>query len=373
MLAVAVAAVVAGGGGIPSAESAELVAAVAAVKDSSTDGSGSGGNSSNNSRSTKMQKDSCPYLVNYFDAFSDQQKGTVSVVLEYMDAGTLQDLINAGVRCNERVLASIAHSCLNGLNHIHVNMRKLHRDIKASNVLISKSGEVKISDFGLAKDLDCTADLASTFVGTLLYMSPERIAGKPYSYASDIWSLGLTLFACAAGQLPLPVAEGYWGVVHAVQTLPPPSLASYGEFSPELRDFVAQMLRKDPAQRPSALEMLKHPFLAANYVPPTRRATPTSSQASVEQHQQLDEIVAKVREWRAQRHAAAHNALQAGGRQAMHDSVDGHPLGRAPRIHLSTAHLRSFAEQCGISYEVAFNALNDQYKFEDQARQSMEF
>ena len=78
----------------------------------------------------------CPHLVSYFDAFCDQQKGTVSIVLEFMDAGTLQDLISANVRCNERVLASIALSCLRGLHFIHTKMH-LHRDIKASNILIS--------------------------------------------------------------------------------------------------------------------------------------------------------------------------------------------------------------------------------------------
>jgi len=351
---------------VADAASAELAAATAAAKGNGN-GNGNGGSGSGSGSS-----DGCPYLVSYFDAFCDQQKGTVSVVLEYMDAGTLQDLISAGVRCNERVLASIALSCLRGLDHIHRNMRKLHRDIKASNVLISKSGEVKISDFGLAKDLDCTADLASTFIGTLLYMSPERIAGKPYSFASDIWSLGLTLFACAAGQLPLPVAEGYWGVVHAVQTLPPPSLASYGDFSPELQDFVARMLRKDPAARSSAAELLQHPFIAAKYVPPVKRSTPLSGAATPGQRRQLNELVAAVREWRAHRHAAAHGGAQPGGRRTMHDSIDGHPLGKAPRVALSTNHLKSFADQFGVSYETAFNALKDQYKFEEQARQSTE-
>jgi len=204
--------------------------------------------------------------------------------------------MGAGVRCEERVLASIALSCLRGLRCIHTEMRKLHRDIKASNVLISKNGDVKISDFGLAKDLDCTADLASTFIGTLLYMSPERIAGRAYSFASDIWSLGLTLFACAVGKFPLPVEEGYWGVVHAVQTLPPPDLAACGDFSPELREFIGLMLNKDPARRPTAGALLEHSFIKNNYVPPSARPSPQHEQMSPTQRQQLDEMVARVRE-----------------------------------------------------------------------------
>merc|ERR1712159_401836 len=129
-------------------------------------------------------------------------------------------------------------------------------------------------------------------------MSPERVAGKSYSFASDIWSLGLTLFACAVGKFPLPVEEGYWGVVHAVQTLPPPCLADHGDFSPELCDFISLFLKKDPLHRPTAATLLEHPFIAANYVPPVKKDPLSGGEASPSQRQVLDEMVARVRVWR---------------------------------------------------------------------------
>ena len=122
---------------------------------------------------------------------------------------------------------------------------------------------MRISDFGISRDLESTLAKATTFTGTLIYMAPERISGGMYSYPSDIWSTGLSIFACAIGRCPLPIHDGYWGVVHAVQQQPSPNLLDYEQelFSPECVDFLSQCLQKDPHQRPSALALLQHPFL----------------------------------------------------------------------------------------------------------------
>lgn len=76
--------------------------------------------------------------------------------------------------------------------------------MKPGNILLNTRGEVKISDFGLSAELDSTKEMCATFIGTHAYMSPERLSGKPYSFASDIWSLGITLVECALGQYPYP-------------------------------------------------------------------------------------------------------------------------------------------------------------------------
>ncbi|CAM9736315.1 unnamed protein product [Discosporangium mesarthrocarpum] len=117
------------------------------------------------------------------------EHGCVCIVLEYMDSGTLQQFIRRGQALSEPCLAVVVRAVLRGLLELH-ERSELHRDIKPSNILLDSWGCVKISDFGLSRRLD-TASLAETWVGTYLYMSPERINQEPYSYPSDIWSLGL--------------------------------------------------------------------------------------------------------------------------------------------------------------------------------------
>jgi len=164
---------------------------------------------------------SSPFVVNLFDAFTDPNKGSVCLVLEFMNAGSLQGLISAKaampleVCIPESMVAMVADSVLQGLQAIHAR-KQLHRDIKPSNILLDCANNVKIADFGIARELG-TVSLANSFTGTLTFMSPERIAGEDYEYSSDVWSLGLCLIALAQGRVPLPTHLGYWAVVRAIQ------------------------------------------------------------------------------------------------------------------------------------------------------------
>jgi len=101
--------------------------------------------------------------------------------MEYMGVGSLQDVVLHGGCQSEKTLCRIATNVLNGLAHIHQN-RMVHRDIKPHNLLMNHAGEIKISDFGLARTLSENVTNAKTFVGTLLYMAPERIGGSDYAY-----------------------------------------------------------------------------------------------------------------------------------------------------------------------------------------------
>ena len=92
-----------------------------------------------------------------------------------------------------------------------------------------------------------------------MYMSPERIAGSKYSYDSDIWSAGLSIMTCAIGHFPIDCKAGYWGLLQALRDSPVPSLPA--GFSDEFRDFLRLTLEKDPEKRPSARELLTHPFV----------------------------------------------------------------------------------------------------------------
>jgi serine/threonine protein kinase len=201
----------------------------------------------------------CPYIVAFHDAFITPSEGNVSIVLEYMDGGSLQDIVDTG-GCNlESVLANISYRFLLGIHFIHEH-HQLHRDIKPSNLLINHHGAVKISDFGIVREMESTMAKASTFVGTLTYMSPERISGQEYSYASDVWSFGLSLLTVAIGRYPLQTDGGYWGLLHSLKDEPSPELPE-DEFSDVFREFIDLCLQKDPKARPSAKDLLEHPFL----------------------------------------------------------------------------------------------------------------
>ena len=93
-----------------------------------------------------------------------------------MDGGSLQDILDTGGCDSESVLANICYRLIAGLNFI-ADHHQIHRDIKPSNLLINSRGDTKISDFGIVREMEDTLAKADTFVGTLTYMSPERISG----------------------------------------------------------------------------------------------------------------------------------------------------------------------------------------------------
>lgn len=103
-------------------------------------------------------------------------------------------------------------------------------------------------------------DLAETFTGTVMYMSPERLAGKYYSYPSDIWSFGLSIATLALGKFPFDSKKGFWGIIGVLNNNPVPKLPE-DEYSSDACDFVAQCLRKDSSKRMSTANLLRHSFL----------------------------------------------------------------------------------------------------------------
>jgi len=209
------------------------------------------------------------YLVQVFGAYYDE--GSIKIIMELMDAGSLRTLLNMAKKSKqgppyieEPYLANIAYQILSGLHYIHTRKKQIHRDIKPENVLINSLGQVKLTDFGISKQLEQTHAFSKTFVGTVTYMSPERLVGEPYAFSSDMWSLGLVLVELATGEYPYKKTKTFIETLQNITTQPEPNLPDNGEYSPEFRDFISRCLRKDPSKRNTAIDLLEHPWLSQN-------------------------------------------------------------------------------------------------------------
>ncbi|KAJ0977941.1 hypothetical protein J5N97_013415 [Dioscorea zingiberensis] len=205
------------------------------------------------------QSSQCPFVVVCYQCFYDN--GAISIVLEYMDGGSLADLLKKVRTIREPYLAAICKQVLNGLIYLHHEKHIIHRDLKPSNILINHRGEVKISDFGVSVILSKSSGQQDTFIGTYNYMSPERISCSNHGYVSDIWSLGLVMLESATGQFPYPPADNFYELLVAVVEQPSPCPPP-DQFSQEFCSFISACLQKSPNDRQSASKLLKHPFLS---------------------------------------------------------------------------------------------------------------
>eukprot|EP01097_Dermamoeba_algensis_P005442 TRINITY_DN3460_c0_g2_i2.p1 TRINITY_DN3460_c0_g2~~TRINITY_DN3460_c0_g2_i2.p1 ORF type:complete len:320 (-),score=50.87 TRINITY_DN3460_c0_g2_i2:298-1257(-) len=202
-------------------------------------------------------------IVRFYGAFYNE--GAIRIALEFMDCGTLADLVKVIGPIPENVIAKITLQLLKGVAYLHKGLHIIHRDIKPCNLLLNSQGDVKISDFGVCGKLASTIGKAQTFVGTVTYMSPERINGEDYNSSSDIWSLGLTILECAFGYYPYspPGKKAqllfFELLEHIVQQ--PVPLPSTEKFSKEFVSFISKCLQKSPEARWTALQLLEHPFI----------------------------------------------------------------------------------------------------------------
>ncbi|KAL1267288.1 hypothetical protein QQF64_032651 [Cirrhinus molitorella] len=207
---------------------------------------------------TLLSKMKHPNIVAFYKSFYD--RNNLYILMEYCDAGDLMNRIRMqrGKPFTEQQIVDwFVQICL-GLKHIH-DRKILHRDIKAQNIFLTQGGlKVKLGDFGIARMLNSTMELARTCVGTPYYLSPEICESRPYNNKTDIWSLGCVLYELCTlrhpfegsnlKQLVLRICRGRYSPVSQ-------------RYSSDLRLLLQQLFKVSPRDRPSANSLLKRPML----------------------------------------------------------------------------------------------------------------
>uniref|UniRef100_A0A4W3JLY3 non-specific serine/threonine protein kinase n=1 Tax=Callorhinchus milii TaxID=7868 RepID=A0A4W3JLY3_CALMI len=211
-----------------------------------------------------------PNIVAFKEAF--EADSHLYIVMEYCDGGDLmQNLLRQKKKLfpEEMVLNLFIQICL-GMKHIH-DRRVLHRDIKSKNIFFTKTGVVKLGDFGSACLLNDPMAFACTYVGTPYYVSPEIWESKPYNNKSDVWALGCVLYELCT--LRHPFQSNSWkNLIMKVckgSYLPVPNHYSF-----ELQYIIKQMFKRNPKDRPSVNTILARRYFAkliSNFLSPEVR------------------------------------------------------------------------------------------------------
>eukprot|EP00455_Lapot_gusevi_P039180 TRINITY_DN4389_c0_g3_i2.p1 TRINITY_DN4389_c0_g3~~TRINITY_DN4389_c0_g3_i2.p1 ORF type:complete len:330 (+),score=106.66 TRINITY_DN4389_c0_g3_i2:60-1049(+) len=205
--------------------------------------------------SVLAQGQGCPQLTRYYGSQVVSTK--LWIVMEFVSGGSVADLLKEKP-LEERYIAIIAREVLLALKYMAAQ-GKFHRDIKAANILLSAEGQVKLADFGASGSLTDTVQKSNTLVGSPYWIAPEVLMGE-HDAKVDIWSLGITCIEMAKQKAPnshLPPLRA----VQLIPTQPAPRLRG-DNFSNEIKEFIATCLHKDPTQRPTINDLLRHPFVA---------------------------------------------------------------------------------------------------------------
>lgn len=209
----------------------------------------------------------CPTIVEFYGAIF--WESDVYLFMEIMDSSLdkfyrlAYAMAAAGTGTSpavpEAVIGRIAGSVVSALHYLYT-LKVIHRDVKPSNILINRTGIVKLCDFGISGYLVNSVAMTNE-AGCKPYMAPERLRPRPQGYdiKSDVWSLGLTLFEIATGAFPYPHGNLFEQLKSIFQD-PPPKLPA-NRYSPEFEDFIVRCLEKEYQNRPNYLQLLELPFI----------------------------------------------------------------------------------------------------------------
>ena len=202
----------------------------------------------------------CSYIVQYKGSW--RKDSCIWIVMEYCGAGSVCDLMAICERTlTELQISAICRQSLLGLNYLHSEKKKIHRDIKSGNLLLTHAGDCKLADFGVSAELATTLSKRKTVIGTPYWMAPEVLQSLEYNGKADIWSLAITAIELAVGEPPLSNIHPM-RAIFMIPNTDPPQLPDPKNWSAEFNDFLKQCLVKDPDKRPTAAQLLQsHKFI----------------------------------------------------------------------------------------------------------------
>ncbi len=171
------------------------------------------------------------------------------LVMEYVEGETLEQHIHSDGPLSIEEALTVFDQALRGVEHAH-SVGIVHRDLKPNNIFLTRNGEIKLMDFGIARIIDASdPELGSAMLGTLLYISPEQITGRVADFRSDIYTLGISLFEAVTGRLPFERKSDY-SLMHAHILERPPTPRKFQRKLPhEIESVILKAIEKDPDKR----------------------------------------------------------------------------------------------------------------------------
>jgi len=201
-----------------------------------------------------------PHIVKHIESFTVNDQNEYSIIMEYCSGGSLRTVIKEYKRKGQKIpketVIKYMNQILLGMDYLH-KKQILHRDLKPENLLIDDKGNVKVSDFGMAKQMESTSAYTKSAMGTMCYSSLEALEGQNYSFDADIWSLGCIFHELCCLESPFN-EKNVVALIRKLEARKYDSSPILKGYNVDIKNIIASMLNFDRKKRPSCEELLKN-------------------------------------------------------------------------------------------------------------------